>query len=78
MPPSLDPRNRSHRDRTRAEGCDASAGAHRKRLAKATAANKAAAAAGRTLDRRDLRLVAPFHIAETREYVGSTVVIAGA
>lgn len=31
------------------------------------AANKAAAAAGRTMDRRDLRLVAPFHIAETRE-----------
>ena len=31
------------------------------------AANKAAAAHGRTLDRRDLRLVAPFHIAETRE-----------
>ena len=32
-----------------------------------TAANKAAAAAGRTMDRRDLRLCAPFHIAETRE-----------
>jgi limonene 1,2-monooxygenase len=31
------------------------------------AANKAAATAGRTMDRRDLRLVAPFHIAETRE-----------
>ena len=31
------------------------------------AANAAAAAAGRTMNRRDLRLVAPFHIAETRE-----------
>ena len=31
------------------------------------AANEAAAAAGRTMDRRDLRLVAPLHIAETRE-----------
>jgi limonene 1,2-monooxygenase len=31
------------------------------------AANKAAAAAGKTLDRRHLRLVAPFHLAETRE-----------
>jgi limonene 1,2-monooxygenase len=32
-----------------------------------TAANKAANETGRTMDRRDLRLVAPFHIAETRE-----------
>lgn len=31
------------------------------------AANKAAAAAGRSMDRRDLRLVAPFYIAETRD-----------
>lgn len=31
------------------------------------AANEAAAAHGRTMDRSDLRLVAPFHIAETRE-----------
>ncbi|MCC7348182.1 MAG: LLM class flavin-dependent oxidoreductase [Variibacter sp.] len=37
------------------------------------AANKAAAAAGRTLDRRDLRLVAPFHIAETREQAMANV-----
>ncbi|HEX2216366.1 MAG TPA: LLM class flavin-dependent oxidoreductase [Xanthobacteraceae bacterium] len=31
------------------------------------AANKSAAAAGRTMNRSDLRLVAPFYIAETRE-----------
>jgi limonene 1,2-monooxygenase len=37
------------------------------------AANKAAAAAGRTMDRRDLRLVAPFHIAETREQAMNNV-----
>ena len=37
------------------------------------AANKAAAAAGRSMDRRDLRLVAPFHIAETREQAMANV-----
>jgi len=31
------------------------------------AANQAAAQSGRIMDRRDLRLVAPFHLAETRE-----------